>query len=78
MVQIPAQSETEILSINLAKTIALQVTQEQFTVLAIANPDLRLEKMTKEELIVNPPTGWETLFLEGRDRDWDSCSRSLF
>jgi len=60
MVQIPAKSETERLLINLPKTIALQVTQEQFTALAIANPDLRLEKTAQGELIVNPPTGWET------------------
>lgn len=44
MVQIPAEPETETLSINLPKTIALQVTQEQFAALAVANPDLRLEK----------------------------------
>jgi len=60
MVQIPAKSETERLLINLPKTIALQVTQEQFTALAVANPDLRLEKTAQGELIVNPPTGWET------------------
>jgi Uma2 family endonuclease len=60
MVQTPASSETETLSIELPKTIGLLVTQEQFAALAAANRDLRLERTAKGELIVNPPTGWET------------------
>ncbi|GBE92942.1 Uma2 family endonuclease [Nostoc cycadae] len=63
MVQIPANPET--LLIELPKAIALYVTQEQFTALAAANRDLRLERTAQGELIVNPPTGWET----GR-RNW--------
>ncbi|MBD2303528.1 Uma2 family endonuclease [Nostoc sp. FACHB-190] len=58
MVQIPANPEN--LLIELPKTIALYVTQEQFTALAAANRDLRLERTAKGELIVSPPTGWET------------------
>lgn len=58
MVQIPANPET--LLIELPKTVTLYVTQEQFAAIAAANRDLRLERTAKGELIVNPPTGWET------------------
>ncbi len=51
---------TDSISINLPSAIGLFVTQEQFTKLAAANPDLRLERTAQGELIVNPPTGWET------------------
>jgi Uma2 family endonuclease len=50
----------------------LYVTQEQFAALAAANRDLRLERTAQGELIVNPPTGWET----GR-RNW-SISGELY
>jgi Uma2 family endonuclease len=60
MVQTPARKETETLLIQLPKTIGLYVTQEQFAALAAANRDLRLERTALGELIVNPPTGWET------------------
>ena len=60
MVQTPASPETETLLIELPKTIGLYVTQEQFAALAAANRDLRLERTAHGELIVNPPTGWET------------------
>ncbi|MEC4818404.1 MAG: Uma2 family endonuclease [Scytonema sp. PMC 1069.18] len=60
MVQTPASPETETLLIELPKAIALYVTQEQFVALAAANRDLRLERTAQGELIVNPPTGWET------------------
>jgi Uma2 family endonuclease len=63
MVKIPANPET--LSIELPKAIALYVTQEQFAAIAAANRDLRLERTAQGDLIVNPPTGWET----GR-RNW--------
>ena len=72
MVQTPASPETETLSIELPKTIGLLVTQEQFAALAAANRDLRLERSAQGELIVNPPTGWET----GR-RNW-SISGELY
>ncbi|MBD2486848.1 Uma2 family endonuclease [Aulosira sp. FACHB-615] len=58
MVQIPVNPEN--LLIELPKAIALYVTPEQFAALAAANRDLRLERTAKGELIVNPPTGWET------------------
>lgn len=60
MVQTPASPENQTLSIELPKTIGLLVTQEQFAALAAANRDLRLERTALGELIVNPPTGWET------------------
>jgi len=58
MIQTPTNPET--LLIELPKTIALQVTLEQFTTLATLNRDLQLERTSQGELIVNPPTGWET------------------
>ncbi len=60
MVQTPTTPETETLSLNLPTTIALSVTPEQFTALAVTNRDLRLERTAQGKLIVNPPTGWET------------------
>ncbi|MEL7035266.1 MAG: Uma2 family endonuclease [Cyanobacteria bacterium J06592_8] len=60
MVQTPAQSETETLLLNLPKTLTLYVTPEQFAALAASNRELQLERTAKGELIVNPPTGWET------------------
>ncbi|MEB3882432.1 Uma2 family endonuclease [Lyngbya sp. CCY1209] len=60
MVRTNTKPETETLSLNLPKKIRLHVTQEQFTDLASTNPELRLERTAKGELIVNPPTGWET------------------
>ncbi|RCJ22692.1 hypothetical protein A6S26_21425 [Nostoc sp. ATCC 43529] len=72
MVQTPASPETETLLIELPKSIGLYVTQEQFAALAAVNRDLRLERTAQGELIVNPPTGWET----GR-RNW-SISGELY
>ncbi|MEH2419555.1 MAG: Uma2 family endonuclease [Nostoc sp.] len=60
MIQTPASPETETLLIELPKTIGLYVTQKQFAALAAANRDLTLERTADGELIVNPPTGWET------------------
>ena len=60
MLQTPTTPETETLLISLPNSIALQVTPEQFTALAAANRDLRLERTSQGELIVNPPAGWET------------------
>jgi Uma2 family endonuclease len=60
MVQTPAQSETETLSLELPKSLKLYVTPEQFEALAASNRELRLERTAQGELIVNPPTGWET------------------
>jgi Uma2 family endonuclease len=60
MIRIPTIPETEILSIHFPRHLALYVTQEQFAALAAVNRDLRLERTAKGELIVNPPTGWQT------------------
>ncbi|EDX86674.1 conserved hypothetical protein [Synechococcus sp. PCC 7335] len=58
MVQTPLRPNT--LSLELPTELLLTVTDEQFEVLAIANRELKLERTAKGELIVNPPTGWET------------------
>jgi Uma2 family endonuclease len=60
MVQTPAKPETETLLLNLPKTLKLYVTPEQFEILAACNRELQLERTAEGELIVNPPTGWET------------------
>ncbi len=58
MVQTSNQPQT--LSIELPSKLILQVTQEQFEALATANRDLKLERTSKGELVVNPPTGGES------------------
>ena len=60
MIQTPTQPETETLLLQFPKTLKLSVTQEQFAALAAINGELRLERTAGGELIVNPPTGWET------------------
>ncbi len=60
MVQTLIKPETEEYLIYLPKTIGLYVTQEQFAALAASNRELRLERTAQGELILNPPTGWET------------------
>ncbi|MEC4894574.1 MAG: Uma2 family endonuclease [Oscillatoria sp. PMC 1051.18] len=56
----PTSPETKTFLLELPQNLALYVTQEQFATLAAANRDLRLERTASGELIVNPPTGWET------------------
>ncbi len=63
MVQTPTKPEILLIVPN---SIGLQVTPEQFEALALANRDLRLERTATGELIVNPPTGWET-----GERNWN-------
>ena len=58
MVQIFTEPET--ISIELPNAIGIFVTPEQFEAVALANPDLRLERTAQGELIVNPPTGGES------------------
>jgi len=60
MVQTPKKPETETLLLELPRTLNLYVTQEQFAALAASNRELQLERTAKGELIVNPPTGWQT------------------
>ena len=60
MVHSLAERETEMLLLQFPKTLKLYVTQEQFAALAASNQDLQLERTAQGELIVNPPTGWET------------------
>ncbi|UNU26578.1 Uma2 family endonuclease [Microcoleus vaginatus] len=72
MVQIFTEPET--ISIELPNAIDLFVTPEQFEALALANPDLRLERTAAGELIVNPPTGGESssrnLSISGQFGNW--------
>ena len=56
MVQAPSKP----LWLQLPYHLALQVTPEQFAVLAAANRELHLERTATGELIVNPPTGGNT------------------
>ncbi|MGC1525373.1 MAG: Uma2 family endonuclease, partial [Phormidesmis sp.] len=58
MVQTPLRPTT--LSLELPVELTLTVTDAQFELLAATNPELRLERTAKGELVVNPPTGWET------------------
>lgn len=64
MVQTPLKPQTATppitLTLNLPPELHLTVTPEQFEQLAASNRDLRLERTAHGELIVNPPTGWQT------------------
>jgi Uma2 family endonuclease len=53
----PAQTQQLLLDVT---NTTLTVTPEQFDILCIDNPDLRLELTRNRELIVMPPTGGET------------------
>ncbi len=48
------------LSLSLPADLHLQITPAQFEKIAQINQELRLERTAAGELIVNPPTGWET------------------
>ena len=81
MVQTPTKPETEILSLNLPRSLKLHVTPEQFTALAACNRELQLERTAQGELIVNPPTGWETgkcnSRITGKLDRWDEENHGL-
>ncbi|ELR98049.1 Uma2 family endonuclease [Gloeocapsa sp. PCC 73106] len=49
-----------MISIQLPSAIALVVTPTQFEMLVTVNRDLKLERTSTGELIVNPPTGGES------------------
>jgi Uma2 family endonuclease len=51
--------DTQPLLLDVSNTI-LTVTSEQFDILCIDNPDLRLELTQNRELIVMTPAGWES------------------
>jgi Uma2 family endonuclease len=53
----PAQTQQLLLDVT---NTTLTVTPEQFDILCIDNPDLRLELTRNRELIVMPPTGGES------------------
>ncbi|HAA30003.1 MAG TPA: hypothetical protein DCE56_22835 [Cyanobacteria bacterium UBA8553] len=57
-VQIP--TPTDCIQLNLPLNLKLSLSHADFVELATANQDLRLERTATGELIVNPPTGWET------------------
>ncbi|MEG4346407.1 Uma2 family endonuclease [Microcoleus sp. A003_D6] len=79
MVQIFTEPET--ISIELPNAIGLFVSSEQFETLALANPDLRLERTAEGELIVNPPTGGESgsrnLSISGQLDRWCEANEDL-
>lgn len=79
MVQTITQSET--ISIELPNAIGIVVSSEQFEALALANPDLRLERTAAGELIVNPPTGGESgsrnLSISGQVDRWCEAHEDL-
>lgn len=60
MVHPPATSPPETLSLQIPATLRLHVTPDQFVALATRNRELQLERTAQGELLVNPPTGWET------------------
>lgn len=51
---------TDYIRLNLPINLKLSLTHADFVELAAANQDLRMERTATGELIVNPPTGWET------------------
>ncbi|MEG4248254.1 Uma2 family endonuclease [Microcoleus sp. AT3-A2] len=79
MVQIFTEPET--ISIELPNAIGIVVSSEQFEALALANPDLRLERTAAGELIVNPPTGGESgsrnLSISGQVDRWCEAHEDL-
>ncbi|MDY6783327.1 MAG: Uma2 family endonuclease [Cyanobacteriota bacterium] len=58
MVRAPSNPRT--LNLLLPPRLKLKISREDFIKLALANRNLRLERTAEGELIVNPPTGWQT------------------
>lgn len=59
----PVTSQDDLpppIPLYIPKDLTLKVSHDDFVKLATANRDLRLERTIQGELIVNPPTGWET------------------
>jgi len=69
------------LLLQLPDDATLQVTPEQFAALAAANRDLRLERTSTGNLIVNPPAGSESgrrnLSITGQLYAWLEANESL-
>ena len=78
-IQTPLQPKP--LFVQIPGDIALKVTPEQFTALAAANRDLKLERTATGELIVNPPTGGESgkrnLSISGQLSNWFEAHDTL-
>ncbi|MBE9097882.1 Uma2 family endonuclease [Vacuolonema iberomarrocanum] len=78
-IQTPLQPKP--LFVQIPDDIALKVTPEQFTALAAANRDLKLERTATGELIVNPPTGGESgkrnLSISGQLSNWFEAHDTL-
>nr|WP_318727353.1 Uma2 family endonuclease [Roseofilum sp. Guam] len=78
VVQAPPQKS---LWLQLPQELTLHVTPEQFTMLAAANRELRLERTATGELIVNPPTGGNTghrnLSITGQLSVWYEANDTL-
>jgi len=55
-----------MIAITLDLYSVVDLTDEQFRKLCQANPDIKLERTAKRELIVIPPTGWGTGNRNGR------------
>ena len=81
MLQTPPKPETETLLLELPRTLKLSVTQEQFELLAASNRELQLERTATGELIVSPPTGWESgkrnSRITGQLDRWDEENENL-
>lgn len=60
MVQVSLHPVAKKVSLDVPGTVGLKVSREHFLVLAAANKEVRLERTAEGELVVNPPTGWET------------------
>ncbi|MEW6495969.1 MAG: Uma2 family endonuclease [Cyanobacteriota bacterium] len=58
-IHVPSQP-TDCIQLNLPTNLKLSLTHADFVELAAANQNLRMERTATGELIVNPPTGWET------------------
>jgi Uma2 family endonuclease len=73
--------QTKPLFLQIPHDVTLTVTSDQFSALAAANHDLRLERTATGELIVNPPTGGETgkrnLSLSTQLGNWYEANESL-
>jgi Uma2 family endonuclease len=49
-----------LLTLSIPQNLRLNISHQDFEKLAAVNRDIRLERTSTGELIVNPPTGWET------------------